>query len=220
MGVVLTRQTKSPVGPTRAPTGKRQAIVRAARRVFGQTGYLGTSIEVIAAEADVSTRTIYNHFENKEQLFSTVLTESSTQVAAAREALIERHLADVTDLEAALIALAKEWVRPKPEFEDHFAIVRRLKAESDRFPEALRAAWREAGPLRARRALARRMAELGGQGLLSVGDPEVAAQHFMALVTDTTISRAEYSATALESEIDEVARTGVHTFLYGYLPRK
>ncbi|MFD2415452.1 TetR family transcriptional regulator [Amycolatopsis pigmentata] len=48
-------------------------------------------IEVIAAEAEVSTRTIYNHFENKEQLFSTVLTERATQVADARDALIDKH---------------------------------------------------------------------------------------------------------------------------------
>jgi AcrR family transcriptional regulator len=220
MGVILTGQTRSEHRPARGLTEKRQAILRAARHVFGRVGYLGASIDVIAAEAEVSTRTIYNHFDNKEQLFSTVLTESSTQVAAAREALIDRHLSEITDLESDLIALAKEWVQPKPEFEDHFAIVRRLRAESDRFPQELRTAWREAGPLRARRALAVRMAHLGEQGLLHVGNPEIAAQHFMALITDTTISRAEFSATALESEIDEIARTGVHAFLYGYLPRK
>jgi AcrR family transcriptional regulator len=219
MGAALTGRTRSELRPGRGLTEKRQAIVRAARRVFGRVGYLGASIDVIAGEAEVSTRTIYNHFENKEQLFSTVLTESSDQVAAEREALIARYLGEVTDLEADLIALAKEWVRPKPEFEDHFAIVRRLRAESDRFPEELRAAWREAGPVRARRALAARLAELGERGLLHVEDPDMSAQHFMALITDTTISRAEYSATALESEIDEIARAGVHGFLYGYLPR-
>lgn len=218
MGAVVAGRTRTDERP-RGLTEKRQAILRAARQVFGQVGYLGASIDVIAAEAEVSTRTIYNHFDNKEQLFSTVLMESSTQVAAAREALIDQWLTDVTDLEEALIGLAKEWVRPKPEFTAHFAIVRRLKAESERFPRELRDAWREAGPLRARRALAARMVDLAARGLLRADDPEVTAQHFMALITDTTTSRAEFSATALESEIDEIARTGVHTFLYGFLPR-
>jgi AcrR family transcriptional regulator len=196
---------------------KRDAILRAARHVFGQVGYLGASIEAIASEAEVSTRTIYNHFENKEQLFSTVLVDSTTQVAIAREELIERHLGNVTDLETALVALAKDWVRPRSEFEDHFKIVRRLRGESDRFASGLRAVWLEAGPVRARRALAQRMAELGRLGLLNVEDPETAAQHFMALITDTTVSRSEFSATAGEAAIDDTARRGVHAFLFGYL---
>lgn len=217
MGVALTGPTTS---PPRRRTLKRRSILDGALRVFGRVGYLGASIDMIAAEADVSTRTIYNHFENKEELFSTVLLESSTRVAVTREAVIEQHLGYVTDLESALIALAKEWVRPNPDFEDHFRVVRRLRAESDRFPREVVEGWQEAGPFRARRALAAQMARLADRRLLVVRDPELAAQQFMALITDTTISRAEFSATALESEIDRIARAGVHTFLYGYLPRK
>jgi len=216
MGAVLTAQaTHTP----RRSGQKRRSILDGALRVFGRVGYLGASIDMIATEAEVSTRTIYNHFENKEELFSTVLLESSTRVAVTREELIERHLGDVTDLEPALIALAKEWVRPNPDFDNHFRIVRRLRAESDRFPREVVQSWQEAGPHRARRALAARMAHLADRGLLVVGDPELAAQQFMALITDSTISRAEFSATALEPEIDRIARVGVHTFLYGYLPR-
>lgn len=217
MGVALTGPT---TGPPRRRTQKRRSILDGALRVFGRVGYLGASIDMIAAEADVSTRTIYNHFENKEELFSTVLLESSTRVAVTREAVIEQHLGHVTDLESALIALAKEWVRPNPDFEDHFRVVRRLRAESDRFPREVVESWQEAGPFRARRALAAQMARLADRRLLVARDPELAAQQFMALITDATISRAEFSATALESEIDRVARAGVHTFLYGYLPRK
>ncbi|GLZ37126.1 hypothetical protein Acsp05_07510 [Actinokineospora sp. NBRC 105648] len=162
----------------RDTTQKRRSIVTGALSVFGRVGYLGASIEMIAAEAGVSTRTIYNHFENKKELFVTVLMESSTRVAATREALIERHLDHVTDLEASLIALAKEWVRPSPDFADHFRIVRRLRVEAERFPPEMVRSWQEAGPLRARRALATRMAELATRGLLAAGDPEVAAQQF------------------------------------------
>ncbi|MET0135030.1 MAG: hypothetical protein ABW215_15730 [Kibdelosporangium sp.] len=48
-----------------------------------------------------------NHFGNKEELFTAVLTESSAQVAEAREAIIRRHLAEVTDLAHALIVLRR-----------------------------------------------------------------------------------------------------------------
>ncbi len=195
--------------------------MRAARAVFGRVGYLGASIDMIAAEAGVSTRTIYNHFENKEHLFTTVLTESSHQVAAAYEAIIQRHLGEVTDLEADLIAFGREWLRPRPEFADHFAIVRRINAEAERFPRELHEAWQEAGPLRVQRALTTRMARLSDQGLLRIDDAECAAQHFTILITAGVTSRTQLGATPLEEpEINRIATAGVHAFLYGYLPRK
>ncbi len=193
--------------------------MEAARHAFGRVGYVQASIETIAADAGVSTRTIYNHFDNKEQLFSAVLLESSTEVAKAREILIDRHLGVITDLEVDLTNLAREWIRPRAEFADHFAIVRRLRAESERFPEDLRQAWRTAGRDRARHALATRFADLSRTGVLVVADHQNAANHFIALIASTTIDDSYYSAMELEEDIDAVASSGVHTFLHGYLPR-
>ncbi|GAA1015479.1 hypothetical protein STXM2123_5317 [Streptomyces sp. F-3] len=201
---------------------KRQAILQASRKVFGRVGYQGASIEMIATEAQVSTRTIYNHFENKEQLFTTVLIDSSEQVAAAHEAMIERHLGNMVsaaDLEACLVGLAKDWVRPLPEFADHFAIVARINAEGENFPADLHDAWQKAGPLRVQRTLAARMARLAERGLLHVQDSELAAQHFVVLVTNTW-GRGRAGVDALsEADIHEIAAAGVHAFLHGYLPR-
>ena len=56
-----------------ARADKGLAIMRAARAVFARDGYSRASIDVIAAAADVSTRTIYNHFASKEQLAVEVL---------------------------------------------------------------------------------------------------------------------------------------------------
>ncbi|HWN32249.1 MAG TPA: helix-turn-helix domain-containing protein, partial [Pseudonocardia sp.] len=61
-----SRRSRRPGGrggcwPARAP--KRDAIMTAARVVFGRESYLRTSIDAIPGEAGVSTRTIYNHFE-------------------------------------------------------------------------------------------------------------------------------------------------------------
>lgn len=205
--------------PRRGFPEKRQAILRASRKVFGQVGYLGASIDMIATEAAVSTRTIYNHFENKHQLFATVLTDSSEQVAAAHEAMIERHLGQTAEgdtLEADLVGLAKEWVRPRPEFSDHFAIVARINAEGEQFPRDLHDAWQKAGPLRVQRTLGARMARLAERGLLRVQDAEIAAQHFAALVTNAGgRDRAGMDAMS-EAENDAIAAAGVHAFLYGY----
>ncbi|AXC10200.1 Transcriptional regulator, TetR family [Acidisarcina polymorpha] len=52
---------------------KRSAVVAAARRSFLDNGYSQTSMDAIAALAEVSVKTIYRHFENKDELFSAVM---------------------------------------------------------------------------------------------------------------------------------------------------
>ncbi|MCZ9347827.1 TetR/AcrR family transcriptional regulator, partial [Streptomyces sp. TRM76130] len=119
-------------GTPRGRVAKREAITRAARAVFGREGFTAAGIETIAAEAEVSTRTIYNHFTGKEELFAAVIEDSSTRVADVLVDLTQRHLGPVSEahrLEAALLALATAWNRPRAEFADHFAVVHRMRAE-------------------------------------------------------------------------------------------
>jgi AcrR family transcriptional regulator len=52
---------------------KRAAIVAAARRAFLDGGYSQTSMDGIAEAAKVSVKTIYRHYENKDELFSAVM---------------------------------------------------------------------------------------------------------------------------------------------------
>ena len=52
---------------------KRTAIVAAARQVFLENGYAQASMDQIAQSAGVSVKTIYRHFENKDELFSAVM---------------------------------------------------------------------------------------------------------------------------------------------------
>ena len=52
---------------------KRGAIVDAARQAFLDNGFAQTSMDCIAATASVSIKTVYRHFENKDDLFSAVM---------------------------------------------------------------------------------------------------------------------------------------------------
>jgi AcrR family transcriptional regulator len=52
---------------------KRAAIVAAARQAFLENGYAQASMDRIAESAAVSVKTIYRHFENKDELFSAVM---------------------------------------------------------------------------------------------------------------------------------------------------
>jgi AcrR family transcriptional regulator len=199
---------------------KRRAITDGARAVFGREGYTRASIDAIAAEAGVSTRTIYNHFADKSDLFLTVIEESATHVAEIQIGIIERHLAEITDLEADLIAFGCVWATPVAEFADHFALVRQINAEVGHIPAATLESWQDAGPRRVRAALARRFQELADEGYLHFDNADDAVAHFVELAAREASRRSFQGAVPLdEAEIVRLATSGVKAFLYGYLPR-
>jgi TetR/AcrR family transcriptional regulator of autoinduction and epiphytic fitness len=51
---------------------KREAIVQSATTLFQKHGFEGVSMDRVAEAADVSKRTLYNHFPSKEELFAHV----------------------------------------------------------------------------------------------------------------------------------------------------
>ncbi len=53
--------------------GKRAQILDGAVQAFQEDGFAGTSMDRVAARAQVSKRTVYNHFESKEVLFRAIL---------------------------------------------------------------------------------------------------------------------------------------------------
>ena len=54
---------------------KRKAIIEAAKTAFTEFGIQNTSMDKLAQQADVSKRTVYNHFENKEKLVTEILSD-------------------------------------------------------------------------------------------------------------------------------------------------
>lgn len=193
---------------------KREAITGAARTVFGREGYTRTSIDTIATEANVSTRTIYNHFEGKEQLFSAVLHASATQVADGFIADVERRLTGA-DLKDDLVALGYAAAAVRTDFPEHFAMVGQIGVETLHFPPETINAWRQAGPLRVLHEISRRLRQLADGGLLRIDDPSRAAVHFSALVTAGFTTY--YGTPALGDErTSDAVIGGVDAFLNGY----
>lgn len=54
---------------------KREAIINAAKQAFTEYGVQGTSMDKLSELAQVSKRTVYNHFETKEVLVMHILSE-------------------------------------------------------------------------------------------------------------------------------------------------
>jgi len=58
----------------------RAAIVNAAKRIFGERGFAATTIDDIAARADVAKGAVYHHFPTKEALFEAVFEQVSIEL--------------------------------------------------------------------------------------------------------------------------------------------
>jgi hypothetical protein len=63
---------------------KRTAILDAATTVFLRKGYLGTSMDEVAALAAVSKQTVHKHFADKERLFAKIVIGTTRRPTASR----------------------------------------------------------------------------------------------------------------------------------------
>ncbi|MGZ6779365.1 MAG: TetR/AcrR family transcriptional regulator, partial [Mycobacterium sp.] len=61
----------------------RAALVAAGRRLFGENGFRGTSVEDLAREARLTTGALYHHFPTKTALFEAVFVQAHTELMTA-----------------------------------------------------------------------------------------------------------------------------------------
>jgi TetR/AcrR family transcriptional regulator, mexJK operon transcriptional repressor len=198
---------------------KRRAILDAATTVFLANGYLGTSMDQIAALARVSKQTVYKHFIDKESLFTEMVTSTVDEISdPVHEEVV--NLADSGDLEADLRDLARRLLARV--MQPRLLELRRLViAEASRFPELGRAFY-ERGPGRTIAALTTACERLAARQLLQLDDPALAAAHFNWLIMSAPINQAMMLGSdhiPPRRELNRYADAGVDTFLAAYSPR-
>ena len=83
-------------------TDKREAILRAATRVFARNGYFNSKVADIACEAGVADGTVYLYFKSKEEILHSIFDRS------VDEAITEgrKQLAEITDAREKLRRIA------------------------------------------------------------------------------------------------------------------
>jgi TetR/AcrR family transcriptional regulator, mexJK operon transcriptional repressor len=195
---------------------KHQAIVEAATDVFLSKGYLGASMDEIAARAAVSKKTVYNHFADKQWLFTEIVIAATDEVEG-----VVRHVADTigssTDLRRDLTALARGLLGAVTQ--PRLLRIRRLIiASADRFPDLGRI-WYERGFERVLVTLGTSFEQHAARGDLQLDDPLVAAHHFAGLLLWIPMNRAMFCGDAelgSEAELDRYATAAVETFLRAY----
>ncbi|MCH7232437.1 TetR/AcrR family transcriptional regulator [Glycomyces sp. L485] len=197
---------------------KREAMIRAATRVFGREGYERASVDAIAAEAGVSKKTIYNHFADKAELFRTAALEGVRDVSEHISILIDKHLSKILDLQTDLTDFAvdrAEAILDAPD--EHTAFSRTIRAEVTSLPPEVLDEWLREGPMRSLREIASKFQGMADRGLLDIDDAGKAAEYY-TLLTFTPISdRTFFGALPISAEeIRELAGDGVRMFLRLY----
>jgi len=196
---------------------KRRAILDAARTVFLQRGYAGTSMDDVAALAQVSKQTVYKQYGDKQQLFTHLVTTDISQAEQAVHPLVDA-MPVTEDLEHDLRVYARH----------HLAVVmtpellrmrRVLIGEAERFPD-LAQAWYDSGPVFSCAIFARWFKALDRRGLLRVDDPELAAQHFNWLILSIPVNKAMScrldKPLFARADLNHIADEAVRVFLAAY----
>jgi len=154
---------------------KKQAIINAAIMAFKQNGYKATSMDQIALSADVSKRTVYNHFASKELLFDAILTQlltlftTSIRIIYQPEKSLSLQLTDIAQQELSLLS--------DPAFIDLAKVVMAEAIHSPhRINEALAEVENRDGDLSSWITAAKK------DGVLQVEDVDFAAIQFYALL--------------------------------------
>jgi TetR/AcrR family transcriptional repressor of mexJK operon len=198
---------------------KRRAIIEAAMTVFLGNGYLGTTMDEIAALARVSKQTVYKHFADKERLFSEIVTAKVDEIADPNTDEVLK-LGDTGDLERDLRRFARRQLRAV--MDPRLLQLRRLViGESGRFPQLGRLFY-ERGPGRTIDALATTFERLASGGVLELHDPRLAAAHFNWLVMSIPLNQAMLlgdDEPATLTELNRYADAGVRAFLASHRKR-
>jgi AcrR family transcriptional regulator len=204
--------------PRRGTEAERNdTLIASATQVFLRDGYGGSSIDKVASEAGVSTRTIYERFKNKADLLGAVITR-----------LVERDMAAILDpaeldrLEPrqALTAIAQT-ITGRACLPDAAALFRILAMEAQRFPE-LAAKMRTNAKGRLDHAVAGYLLGQVQRGALRLPDPDRAASLFLQMVYGELKecmlfgSEADLAKLDLPAHIDMV----VDLFLNGAVSRE
>ena len=195
---------------------KRQTILSAGRDLFLSNGYQGTSVDQIAASAEVSKQTVYKHFGDKHELLLAIVNNALEGTVTPFLARI-RALANTADLAADLTALAADYLRAV--LQEPVVQLRRLVVgEANRVPELAQLYYDQA-PARTLAAFAECFSVLHDRGLLRVPEPVDAAEHFAFLVVGRCIDQALFCGgpdVLASIDVGGHVRAGVRVFLAAY----
>lgn len=158
-------------------SAKAKQILDAAAKLFLSNGFGAVSMDAIAKQAKVSKPTLYSHFQDKEALFSEIMTYMC-QSSGGLDVL--ESLGKGGPPEQVLKELAKAKLEIVLDFEG-LSLARIVFAETPRFPNLGKTFW-ESGPQRFYDAFEAYLTQMHEQGSLNIPDAHQAALNFEGML--------------------------------------
>ena len=194
---------------------KRRGILDAATTLFLRHGYLGTTMDQIAAFAAVSKPTVYKFFPDKEQLFTEIVLGALDRAGEPFRAELAS-LGATDRLAVDLQQLARRYLATVTQ--PAVLQLRRLVIGASHQLPALAEAYYQRAPEQTMQALAACFRQLADRGLLRPGDPLVAASHFAFLVLGRALDKSLFCGDKpfTDAELTAQADAGAAAFLAVY----
>ena len=196
--------------PTRSEL-KRAAILEAAVAEFQVQGFRDTSMDRIAEHANVSKRTVYNHFESKEVLFRAIVAEMLSELGNVVEVAYDSE----RSLEEQLLEIVYQDIKLLND-DVYVGMARVLLAESISTPDLARNAFSDAA--RAEHPLTRWTKAAAADGKLVVEDPSLATKQLKSLLKGLLFWPLVigYGKRPSKKQVNKIATDTVRMFLDHY----
>lgn len=203
--------------PTRRrgrPPGRTGAdLVATAREVFLEHGYGGTTMDEVAARAQISKASLYREHQSKDALFAAVVRAWADAGRDAMRPHLDR-LARCGDVREGLLELAA--VMRAGILSPAVLNMRRLVTSEARRLPGVAADYLEHSWERNLRALADALAALDDRGLLDLPDPFGAADQLTWLVIGSPLNRRLLTGGDTAAAADPPVADAVDLFLARY----
>lgn len=99
----MARQIRSNGSARAAVTDKREAILRAAIKVFARNGYFNSKVSDIAGEAGIADGTVYLYFKSKEEVLHSVFDRAMEEFISEGK----KEIAEIEDVVEKLRKIAR-----------------------------------------------------------------------------------------------------------------
>ncbi len=190
---------------------KRQAVINAALAEFKDKGFVGASMDAIAERAQVSKRTVYNHFASKELLFNEVT--SSFWVRSKQAASLQFDASRTVEDQLLQIARSVWDVYQSDELIEQARIV---LAELIRQPELVEQALAQVNDQEC--GLLPFLQQALSAGALQIPDIKIAETQFWGLMKSFAFWPAVFRFHDFSAQAEQVLNSNVQMFVRQYLP--
>ena len=191
---------------------KRARILQAAKAIFLKSGYHGTSMNQIAQEAGVTKLTVYNHFQDKVNLFICAITETCEETLCTKQFDLDTSAHFYQTLFIVCSRALQIIYSPEALKLDH--VLLELAAEQN--PLALQ--FFEASHTRMENQLAEFFQKAAQLGFIQADDPIYQTELLLTLLLGVRHHKVLLGITAAPNaqELEQIIRDAINLFLLKY----